>query len=149
MLCRCLRGERSVLGLSPVGGGSCNQWLRHHAVSRIALCSCHAVCACCGCWAIHSLPTVMGTRALWMSRRTHGCALTPRMASGQSANPCWCVACCGREVAWCVRVSRTFVHHLRQILKFCPQQDSVVCNVSIDGCDLSIVPTLCHKLCSN
>ena len=68
---------------------------------------------------------------------THGCALTPRMASGQSANPCWCVACCGREVAWCVRVSRTFVHHLRQILKFCPQQDSVVCNVSLDGCNLS------------
>ena len=24
---------------------------------------------------------------------THGCALMPKMASSQSANPCWCVAC--------------------------------------------------------
>ena len=39
----------SVLGLSPVDGGSCNQLLPYHAVIRITFCSCLAVCACCGC----------------------------------------------------------------------------------------------------
>ena len=57
--------------------------LRYHVKSALwaySIVSFHAVCV------------------LWllghpMSSWTHGCALMPRMASAQSADPCWCVVC--------------------------------------------------------
>ena len=72
-------------------GAKCAKYLLFFVV-YCSLCVLETPCARCGCWAIHNLTTVVGTRVLWMSCRDARACQVQRMASGQSANPCWCVA---------------------------------------------------------
>ena len=46
-------------------------------------------------WAIHSVPTEVGTVYRRCPARNHRCVLMPMMASRQRANPCWCGSGCG------------------------------------------------------
>ena len=62
--------------------------------AMVLLCLHHFTpCACCGCWACTASPPWWAPLHCGCPAGTHGCALLPRMASGQRANPRWCVAC--------------------------------------------------------